>query len=172
MYIHICMYVHIYVRIYICIDIYIYICMYVHMYVYIHRYICMSSSSYAESAAFPDSLFCPYYPTPAHTCVRIHHLWVPPCFSSNSACLVHLIWMVLENVSGCTAVVSSGVASRICWSWLMWLLWSSHLAFSLCILLVFMWCIHWVVLTQPQLGRNPILFYQIDQTCIWSITYQ
>ena len=32
-----------------------------------------------------------------------------------------------------------------------------------------MWCIHTVVLTQPLLGRNPVLFCQISQTSIWSI---
>ena len=40
--------------------------------------------------------------------------------------------------------------------------------FSMC-LFVSMWCIHTVVLTLPLLGRNPILFYQIDQISIWSI---
>ena len=33
------------------------------------------------------------------------------------------------------------------------------------------WCIYWVLRTQPQLGRNPVLFYQRDQIFIWLITY-
>ena len=35
-------------------------------------------------------------------------------------------------------------------------------SFSLGVLSVSMWCIHRVVLTQPLLGRNHILFYRID----------
>ena len=37
---------------------------------------------------------------------------------------------------------------------------SSHLTF--CLLLASMWCIHIVVLPQPQLGRNPVLFCPSD----------
>ena len=44
-----------------------------------------------------------------------------------------------------------------------------YLAFSICILLVSNWCIHTAVLTLPQVGRNHILFYQIDQISIWLI---
>ena len=44
--------------------------------------------------------------------------------------------------------------------------------FSLCILLASMWCIHTVVWTQLQFGRNPVLFYRIDQISIRSITGQ
>ena len=43
---------------------------------------------------------------------------------------------------------------------------SSHLAFSLCVLLATMWCIHTVVRIQLELGRNPVLFYRIDHTSI------
>ena len=39
---------------------------------------------------------------------------------------------------------------------------ASHQAYFLCILLASMWCIHIVVLTQPQVVKNPVLFYQID----------
>ena len=46
---------------------------------------------------------------------------------------------------------------------------SSHLAFSLFFSLASMWCIHILVWTQLQLGRNPNLFYQIDQTFRWLI---
>ena len=49
---------------------------------------------------------------------------------------------------------------------------SSHLVFSLYILSASKWCIHIVELTQLLLGRNPVLFYRISQTSIWSITYQ
>ena len=35
-----------------------------------------------------------------------------------------------------------------------------------------MWCIHTVVPTQPLLGRNPVLFYWIDQTFICSTAVQ
>ena len=46
---------------------------------------------------------------------------------------------------------------------------SSHLAVSLFVLSVSKLCIHTIVLTQLQCGRNPILFYPIDQISIWSI---
>ena len=45
---------------------------------------------------------------------------------------------------------------------------SSHPVFSPCISLVSKWCIHTVVMTQPHLGRNLVLFYQWDQISIWS----
>ena len=46
---------------------------------------------------------------------------------------------------------------------------NSHLAFSSCILLESRWCIHTVVLTQPQLGRNQILSNQRKHISIWFI---
>ena len=66
------------------------------------------------------------------------------------SCLACLTWMVLEIiVSGRTAVVVSlDVAFRIFFSkYLEAFLYSSHLAFSLCVLLASMWCIHTVSLT-------------------------
>ena len=34
------------------------------------------------------------------------------------------------------------------------------------ILVKFLWCLHTVISIQPQLGRNPVVFYCIDQTSI------
>ena len=44
------------------------------------------------------------------------------------------------------------------------LLCSSHLAFSLCILLASMWCIHTVLLTQPQLGKPHFILSDISES--------
>ena len=77
-------------------------------------------------------------------------------------CLVRRISMVCETggkwLYNC---YSLSAASRICSKQHVAFLYSSHLAFSLCVLLASRWCIHTVVLTQPELGRNSILFYQI-----------
>ena len=48
----------------------------------------------------------------------------------------------------------------------------SCVAFSQCVLLASMWCIHTIVLTQPQLGRNHLIllarsdFYMVDNLSI------
>ena len=70
------------------------------------------------------------------------------------------------EVSGRTAAVLCGVSSRISSRQHVAFLSCSHLAFSLRVLLVFMWCIHVVVNTQLRLGRNSVLSYRIDQTSI------
>ena len=59
---------------------------------------------------------------------------------------------------------SSRISSRQCAAFLC----RSHLAFSQCVLLVYIWCIHPVVWIELQIGRNPVLFYRIDQISIWS----
>ena len=71
---------------------------------------------------------------------------------------VLLGWFLRLEVSGSTAVVSWGIASRICPKLLVAFFCSSHLAYSLCILLASMWCIHAVVSTHPQLERNSCFF--------------
>ena len=44
-----------------------------------------------------------------------------------------------------------------------------HVAFSVGISLKSKWCNHTVVLTQLQLGRIPVLFYQRDHVFIWGV---
>ena len=96
-------------------------------------------------------------------------------FQQCPACLVRLTWMVFEM--GCKWPYSWvfflwNFISRICSKYLVAFLCGFHLAFSLCVSLACLWCIHTVVLTQPQLGRTPILFYRIDKISIWSITFR
>ena len=83
-----------------------------------------------------------------------------------SACLVHLIWMVLAMGSNwpCNCCFMGYYFQDL---FCITFLWSSHLIFSLYVLLASMWCICTVVLIQLLLGRNLILFYQINQTFIW-----
>ena len=76
-----------------------------------------------------------------------------------SACPIHLEWFVRWEVNGCIAAVLWGVASWICSKQHIAFLCSPYLAFSPYVLLMSRWCIHTVVLTQPQLGRNPVLFF-------------
>ena len=83
----------------------------------------------------------------------------------------HVLFVLFESfwgweVSGNTAVVFSCVASRFHSKLLMAFLYSSYLAYSVCIILAFMWCMYTAVLTQPQLWRNLVLSYWIDQTSI------
>ena len=59
--------------------------------------------------------------------------------------------------SGRTVVVLCYIASRISSRESVLFLFTFPLAFSLCVL----WCIHIVVWTQLQLGRNTVLFYRI-----------
>ena len=69
---------------------------------------------------------------------------------------------------GRTSVVLRAIASRICSDHYEALLCNYHLTFSLC---ASMWGIHREVLTQPQLGRNPVLFNRTDQVSVWSIPF-
>ena len=69
-------------------------------------------------------------------------------------------------------IVSWDVASGICSIYLVAFLWSFSQAFYQDILSASIWCIHIVVLTQPLLGKNYVLFYRISQTYIWSIAYR
>ena len=88
------------------------------------------------------------------------------CISCTSYLDVFLRW----EVSGRTAVVSWGVASRICSLQLGAFLCSFHQAFSPYVLSASMWCIHTEVLIPLLHGRNPVFFYQIDQIDSLSIT--
>ena len=67
-------------------------------------------------------------------------------------------WFERWEVSGCTAAVLWHVASRT--------FLKQHLAFSPCILLAPRWCIHTVVPTQLQFGRNSFLFYLRSDFCM------
>ena len=90
------------------------------------------------------------------------------------ACLVRLIWIVLEMRGkwpyrccflGCCFQDLFNIARSI-------LVQFPSSFFSIRFNSSSMWCIRTVVFTQPLLERNTVLFYQIDQTSIWSITYQ
>ena len=102
--------------------------------------------------------------------IRERSLWFRPKFSSNAwpVLCVLFSWFVRWQVSGRTAAVLLGVASsskqHVTFSS------NSHLIFSPDISLASRWCICTVVLIQPQLGRNVVLFYQRHQISIWSIT--
>ena len=63
------------------------------------------------------------------------------------------------EVNGHTVAVLWGVASSISSKQHVALLCSSNQAFSPSVLLESIWCIHIVILTQPLLGKNPVLFY-------------
>ena len=95
--------------------------------------------------------------------IKVCLLWVCPCFS-NSTPHLHLSWIVEKwKVSGHAASTLKGVAPRICSKQHVVFLCSSHLAFSSYVLLASMWCTHMVVLTEPHLRRNPVLFSERDQ---------
>ena len=80
------------------------------------------------------------------------------------ACLV-LTWMVFEMGDNWLYSWGGGLLPGFIQNNTAFLC-SSHVAFSLYVLLVSMWCIHTIVLTQLQLGKNPILFYWINQISI------
>ena len=87
-------------------------------------------------------------------------------------CSSHLDGFLRWEVSDRTAV-SWNIASRICSKYLVAFLCSSHQAFSQCVLFVPKWCIHTIVLTQPQFVRNPVSilsdrsdFHMIDNQSI------
>ena len=100
--------------------------------------------------------------------IKDFRLRIPPCFSSSALHVFFTLlqWFVRWGISGRTAAILGGLASRNCSKFLR----SSCLAF--CVLLAFMWCIHRVVWIQLQLGRSPISSYQIDQSFIWTTTRQ
>ena len=88
--------------------------------------------------------------------------------ASSAVCLIRFIWMVWEMGGkwqynccfvGCCFQELFCVARSI-------LVQIPSTFFFLCVLTASMWCIHTVVLTQPLLGRDPVLFYRIDQTSI------
>ena len=79
---------------------------------------------------------------------------------SQHALLILLLCFVRWEASGNTSAVLRGIALSICSKQCLAFLCSSHLAFSRSILLESRWCSHSGVSTWPQLGRNPVLFYQ------------
>ena len=88
-------------------------------------------------------------------------LWVCFYFSSSAP---HVVFVFLGcflrwEVSGRTTAVLWATASRIYSKQHVAFLCNFNLAFSLCILLASRLSKHTVVLTQPQQGRNPILFF-------------
>ena len=100
-------------------------------------------------------------------CVGVHrrtspislHLFLLQCL----VCLLCYTWLICEMggtwpYSCCLVGLLPGFVQDITQHSLC----SPHLAFSVCILLVFMWCINVVVWTLLQLGRNSVLFYRID----------
>ena len=126
---------------------------------------------------------CPYHPS--------HLVGLPDCnecllradvcklFLVNQNLYVHLSesrgehqwWFVRWEAGCCTAAVLWDVVTRFCSKLLTAFLSNSHLAFTLCVLSAFMWCIHTVVWSQSQLERNPFRFYCKNQILIWSITH-
>ena len=98
--------------------------------------------------------------------IRKYHMSLSLLLQQYPACLVRIVWIVSKfGLSSQISAVSWGIASRIC-SILFVAFWcSSRLAFSLYVLLAFMWYIR-IVLPQPLLGRNSVLFYRTGQTSI------
>ena len=85
-------------------------------------------------------------------------------FPQYSARLARLTWMVSEIGEVAVQLLFCGLLlPRFFQN-------SSYLAFTLCVLVKSRWCIHTVV--PIQLGRNPALFYRIDQNSISSTTCQ
>ena len=82
-------------------------------------------------------------------------------FLMSFAFLVHLRLFVRWEVSG--LLFGGGAPSRVCSKPHVTFLCGSHLVFSSCVLLVSMWYIHAVVLTQPQFQERFILCYSRDQ---------
>ena len=85
-------------------------------------------------------------------------------FSSSAPNVLFILlgWFLRWKVGNRTAAVLWGVASRVFLKEHIAFWCSFHLAFSLCVSLVPWRCIHTVVLMQPQLGRNLVLFYLRD----------
>ena len=95
--------------------------------------------------------------------IRERRFCVRPYFniSTQHVLFVKLEWFMRWEESCRTAAILLSVTSMISSKQRVALLCSSHLAFSAHVSLASMWCIYTVVLIQPQLGRNPVLFYQV-----------
>ena len=121
--------------------------------------------SYPSLLAGPPTLMCPCVGVNRRTSLKSSSLLL----YQDPACRVHLTWIVCElggkwPYSWCFAgFYFQDLSKQHVTS-----LYSSHLAFSKCISLAFIWCIHTVALTQPQLGRNPVLFFQRIQISYFS----
>ena len=111
----------------------------------------------------------------AYESIRERHLWVRPNFSSNSPHILFVLleWFVRWEAGGHIAVFLWYAASKICSRHHAIFLQSSHLAFSVCVLLVSMRCIRIVVSTQLQLERissfiisDRLDFHMIDNLSI------
>ena len=90
--------------------------------------------------------------------LRKRRLWVGPCISCHTP---YVLFVLLEwEADSRTAVVLWGVASRISSGQHAGFLCSFHEAFSLCILLVSIWCIHIVVW----------IFILLYEYTIWTLT--
>ena len=114
-----------------------------HTYIYIYIYI---SSSCASSTELPGSLSHSFAICTIAQCFR-------PYFSCNAQHILFVLhgWFTIWEVSS--------QISAILWD-----------AFSPSAPIESRWYIHLLVLTQPQLWINLILFYQKDQIFMWSIT--
>ena len=101
--------------------------------------------------------------------LREHRLLVRTYFSCYTPHVLYFLlgcffrWEVFVRA----AAILYSAASRICSKQLVSLLCSSHHIFSGWVSLTFRKCIDTVVWPQPQLGRNPVLWYQWDQISIW-----
>ena len=100
--------------------------------------------------------------------IREHCLCVSPYFSAGGLHVLFTLlgWFARWEVSDHTTAILWSVTSRISLKLHIAFLCSSHQDFSLWVSLVSMRCIHTVVLAQPEVERNPILFYQINQISI------
>ena len=75
------------------------------------------------------------------------------------------------EVSGRTAAILWDAACKICLKQYATSLCSSHPSFAAIILLEHKWCNYTVVLTQQQLGKFPVLFYEGDRIYTLLIIY-
>ena len=128
----------------VCMCMYVCIYMYVYMWgVYLCTYICLCVHICIQVCI--SILVC--------VCVFIYMLMHSILLlQQHPTCLVHLISMVFEIVSGHTLLFFlGGGASRICSKQHIAILCSSHVTFSLHILLASIWFIHTVLMIQSQL---------------------
>ena len=100
------------------------------------------------------------------------HLWVHPYFSNSGLHVLFILleWFVRWDVSGHTADILLGVASRIYSKQHITFLFNSHLTFSSNILSAFMWCTHAEYRHSLCLEEIPFLFCLGHQISNWSIT--
>ena len=108
-------------------------------------------------------------------CVRVHRRFSFMSSFYFSCSTLRVLFILLGlfmgfEVSSHTTPVLWCVASEICSKQHAAFLCSSYLDFLPCVSLTSNSCIQPVVLTQPQLGRNSILFCQRDQISISFIT--